>query len=169
MRVVGASTSILEITETEAYLGAIDPASHAAFGRRTKRVAPMYGPPGHAYIYFVYGMHWCFNVVCGQQGVADAVLIRAGVPVGGEATMQHRRGQKPGVNAKDLAGGPAKLCQAMGIDCRSNARSLQGSGLFLVHGRRVPESEVIRGPRVGVNYAGEARKWPLRYQIAQEN
>ncbi len=166
VREVGSAITVLEITETEAYLGAIDPASHASFGRRTQRVEPMYGPPGRSYVYFVYGMHWCFNVVCGEEGVADAVLVRAGRPVQGEATMRRRRGLKAGSDSGRLAGGPAMLCQAMAIDGRCNQRGLQGRGLHLAPGRLVREDRVVHGPRVGVDYAGEAKEWPLRYRLA---
>ncbi len=165
MRRVGRSTSILEISETEAYLGAVDPASHAAFGRRTERVEPMYGPPGHAYVYFVYGMHWCMNVVCAREGVAEAVLLRAGTPVKGEATMRRRRGLATSAGAERIAGGPAMLCQAMAIDGRWSGRPLNGAGLVIAAGLKIQEREVVRGPRVGVDYAGTASEWPLRYRV----
>ena len=167
MRKVGSTVSILEIIETEAYLGAIDPASHAAFGRRTKRVKPMYGPPGHAYVYFVYGMHWCFNVVCGEEGVADAVLVRAGRPVQGEVTMRRRRRMEGGSDSREVAGGPAMLCQAMGIDGRSNQVNLQSRALYLTPGSAATHDEIVRGPRVGVDYAGRAKEWPLRYRLSK--
>lgn len=155
----------LEIVETEAYLGAVDAASHAAFGRRTDRIQPMYGPAGHAYVYFVYGMHWCFNVVCGSEGVAEAVLVRAGQPVEGETTMLRRRGLETGASPEEIAGGPAKLCQALGIDGRWSGRSLQRRALYVAEGRLVDERTVVQGPRVGVDYAGTAKEWPLRFRI----
>jgi len=166
VRRVGRSTTVIEITETEAYLGAVDPASHAAFGRRTQRVEPMYGPAGFAYIYFVYGMHWCCNVVCATEGVADAVLVRAGIAIEGRATMLKRRHLKEQASDKGLAGGPAKLCQAMAIDGKLNNYDLQGPSLFLAPGRNVAEAEVLREPRVGVDYAGRAKDWPLRYRVS---
>lgn len=165
VRRVGTSTSVVEITETEAYLGAVDAASHAAFGRRTARVEPMYGPAGTAYVYFVYGMHWCLNAVCAGEGVAEAVLIRGGRPVEGVSTMLRRRGLDAGASDSEIAGGPAKLCQALGIDGRCNTRSLASKGLSIARGREIDWREVVRGPRVGVDYAGAAKEWPLRYRV----
>ena len=165
VRRVGRSTSVLEISETEAYLGAVDAASHAAFGRRTERVQPMYGPAGCAYVYFVYGMHCCFNVVCGREGVAEAVLLRAGRPVDGALAMRRRRGLNEVAGEERVAGGPAMLCQAMSIDGEWSGRPLTGAGLFIAAGRGIQEREVVRGPRVGVDYAGTAKEWPLRYRV----
>jgi DNA-3-methyladenine glycosylase len=109
----------VRLTEVEAYGGANDPASHAYRGQ-TARNAVMFGPPGHAYVYFTYGMHFCVNLVCMPAGVASAVLLRAGEIVAGVSTAQSRRGAS--VPFRDLARGPARLCQALGID-----RSLDGA------------------------------------------
>jgi DNA-3-methyladenine glycosylase len=156
------------IAETEAYDGPRDKASHARAGR-TPRTDVMFGPPGHAYVYLVYGMHHCLNVVCGTDGVAAAVLIRALEPVVGVHTMRARRGQSGGPDAR-LTAGPARSCEALAID-----RSF--SGLDLATDERLwiasddadslaPDG-VVRGPRIGVDYAGPdwaARPW--RFGIA---
>jgi len=101
------------IVEVEAYAGSEDAGSHAYRGP-TPRNATMFGPPGHLYVYFTYGMHWCANVVCGEHGIASAVLLRAGAPVRGVDTMYARRAKARGV--RDLCSGPAKLAQALGLD-----------------------------------------------------
>ncbi len=101
------------IVEVEAYMGELDPGSHAYRGP-TPRTATMFGPPGHLYVYFSYGMHWCANVVCGEEGEASAVLVRALSPLSGVGAM---RAARPAARSdRDLCNGPAKLCQALGID-----------------------------------------------------
>jgi DNA-3-methyladenine glycosylase len=109
------------LTEVEAYAGEADPASHAYRGR-TGRNAVMYGPAGHAYVYFTYGMHFCVNVVCMPPGTASAVLLRAGEVIAGEELARARRG--PASTPRDLARGPARLCQALGIDRRLDGADL---------------------------------------------
>jgi DNA-3-methyladenine glycosylase len=111
------------LTEVEAYAGEVDPASHAYRGR-TARNAVMFGPPGHAYVYFTYGMHFCVNVVCMPAGTASAVLLRAGRVIAGEDLASRRRFPVSQGSARDLARGPARLCQALGID-----RDLDGADL----------------------------------------
>ncbi|MEW2329157.1 DNA-3-methyladenine glycosylase [Micromonospora chersina] len=153
----------VRITEVEAYAGtAGDPASHAHRGR-TPRNAVMFGPAGHAYVYFTYGMHWCVNVVTGPDGEASAVLLRAGEVVDGLDVARERR---PAVRKDvDLARGPARLCAALGID-----RSVYGADLFGDGPVRlrpplapVPEAAVTAGPRVGVTGAHDV---PWRFRIA---
>ena len=141
------------IVEAEAYIGPDDLGCHARSGR-TARNASMWGPAGHAYVYFTYGMHWCLNVVTEAEGFPAAVLIRALVPVEGLTTMRRRRGP-PG--ERDLAGGPAKLCQALRIDRRLDSHDLcsPGAVLFLERGLRVPRADVTTGPRVGLNTVPE--------------
>jgi DNA-3-methyladenine glycosylase len=144
------------IVETEAYLGGDDPASHAA-GRvgRTSRNAPMFGPSGTAYVYLVYGMHWCLNVVTGVVGDPQAVLLRAIEPCLGDETMRVRRGRD-----QDLTNGPARLAKALGIDGSLNGHHFDGHPLFLFAGARPDEHAVGVSGRIGVRHA---RDWPLRF------
>ena len=168
VRDLGAERSIARIVETEAYGGADDRASHARAGR-TPRTTVMFGPPGHAYIYLVYGMHHCLNVVCGDDGAAAAVLVRAVEPVAGLERMRSRRGAAAGSDVR-LAAGPGRTCQALGID-----RALDG--IDLVSDDRLwlardpasaPEDhDIVCGPRVGVDYAGpEWATRPWRFGVA---
>lgn len=154
----------VELTEVEAYMGAADPASHAYRGR-TPRNAVMFGPPGHAYVYFTYGMHFCVNLVCLAPGTASAVLLRAGRIVAGEELARARRGLA--VVDRDLARGPARLCQALGID-----RALNGADVCSATSRlRIsgPGGDTAgryeQGPRVGVS---SGREVPWRFWIAGE-
>ena len=144
----------VRLTELEAYDGATDPASHAYRGR-TARNAVMFGPPGHLYLYFTYGMHWCANVVCGLEGVAQAVLLRAGEPVCGTELMAARR---PASRPRDLARGPARLCQALGLAGWANGVSLTSGPVLLTAGWPVPDDQVTRTGRVGVTSATD-RPW----------
>lgn len=156
----------LRIVETEAYVGPEDRACHAFAGRRTARTEVMFLAGGHAYVYFVYGMHHCLNVVTGPAERGEAVLIRAGEPLEGVETMKRRRGlaeraAKPG----EIAGGPARLCQALGIDRALNGVRFGEGELHLLRGQPIEECDVVRSPRVGVDYAGEAAAWSLRFSI----
>jgi DNA-3-methyladenine glycosylase len=156
---------VVELVETEAYLGAPDRASHAAGGRRTARNESLYLPGGHAYVYFIYGMHFCMNAVTGEAGVGSAVLLRAGTPVEGLSEMAVNRGLPRPPRAGDLAGGPGKLCKALAIDRAFDGVRLDRGPLRITHGVPVLEEAVARGPRVGVDYAGEAAAWPLRFAL----
>ena len=145
---------VIELTEVEAYEGAVDPASHAYRGR-TARNGVMFGPAGHLYCYFSYGMHWCANLVCGPDGTASAILLRAGRVVDGLDLARHRRGDR--VTDRDLARGPARLTMALGIDGTANGTDLLGSGAL----RLEPEDGAVavsNGPRVGVSQAAD-RPW----------
>ncbi len=155
----------VELVETEAYLGAPDRASHAAGGRRTARNESLYLPGGHTYVYFIYGMHFCVNAVTGEADEGGAVLLRAGAPVEGEETMAKNRGWTRRPRPGDLAGGPGKLCQAMGIGRSLDGVRLDRGPLRITAGSPVPDEAVARGPRVGVDYAGEAAAWPLRFAV----
>ena len=136
-------------------------ASHA-FRGPTPRNAVMFGPPGHAYVYFTYGMHYCVNVVCGPVGKAAAVLLRAGEVIAGEERVADRR---PAARPRDYARGPARLCVALGIDRELNGTDLtrRRSPLRLEPGEPVPPAAVMTGPRVGVSSAADR---PWRYWIA---
>ena len=148
------------IVETEAYGGAGDPASHAYRGR-TPRNAVMFGPPGHAYVYFTYGMHHCFNVVCGRRGEPAAVLVRALEPVAGLEPMRERRAL---ADVRRLARGPGSLARALGLDRRHDGLDLTRAPLWVADlpARRRGRS-VARGPRVGIRVAAER---PWRYWLA---
>ena len=159
------SRTVLRIVETEAYLGAADRASHGWNGRRTRRNASLYFSGGHAYVFWVYGLHLCLNAVTGDPGVASAVLIRAGEPRDGEATMVSRRGLSGAARPGAVAGGPGKLAQALGVTRELDGARLYRGELRVAGGCPTPESEIVRSPRVGIDYAGEAVRWPLRFSI----
>jgi DNA-3-methyladenine glycosylase len=165
VRDVAGERLIVRLVEVEAYLGADDPAAHTFRGRRTARVRSMYLGGGHAYVYFTYGMHHCLNVVCGEIDSGTAVLLRAAEPVEGEATLRANRGLAVGAAAVVIAGGPARLCQALGVDRRLDGVALLRGELRLVAGDPVADGEVVRGPRIGVDYAGAAASWPLRFAV----
>jgi DNA-3-methyladenine glycosylase len=165
----------VELTEVEAYAGETDPASHAYRGM-TGRNAVMFGPPGHAYVYFTYGMHFCVNVVCMPEGIARAVLLRAGRVIAGEPLARRRRARRTeagpagAIPARDLARGPARLCQALAIDRVQNGADLCSPASEL---RLCPPASELRlcpagtslqadgepaieaGPRVGVSAAAD--------------
>lgn len=146
------------IVEAEAYQGPEDRAAHSYGGRRTKRTEAMFGPPGHAYVFFVYGMHWQVNLVTTCVGAPHAVLIRAVEPVEGLELMAERRGIAP--TSPTLTNGPGKLCQAFDIDGTRYGADLCKGPLVLVDG---PAGEIGRSPRIGVDYAGSWAKRPWRF------
>jgi DNA-3-methyladenine glycosylase len=144
------------IIEAEAYLGEKDLGCHAKAGR-TPRTEPLYGPPGHAYVYFTYGMHWLFNCVTQPEGEPEAVLVRAIEPTEGLAIITKRRGRQP----KHLwTNGPAKLAQALGITGRENKLDLTASDaeIFIEKGFEIPDSRVTTTPRIGFNTVPEPWK-----------
>jgi DNA-3-methyladenine glycosylase len=147
------------IVETEAYQGPEDRASHAFGGRRTLRTETMYAQGGTAYVYFVYGMYYQFNVVTAGVDVPHAVLVRALEPIEGLPLMRRRR--RRGGTDRSLTSGPGKLCIALGIDRRLDRADLLSDRIWLEEGRAVPASRIACGPRVGIDYA-EAwvrRRW----------
>jgi DNA-3-methyladenine glycosylase len=158
------------LSEVEAYAGSIDPASHS-FRGMTGRNAVMFGPPGHAYVYFTYGMHWCANVVCSPPGVATGILLRAGRVVVGEELARSRRGFDSARSARDLARGPARLCQAMAINRSQDGEDLldPASDLRLRAAvgaeRAAHPARIESGPRVGVSQAADI---PWRFWFAED-
>lgn len=159
-RVDGAVTRG-RIVEVEAYLGPHDASCHAAVGL-TARNRHLHGAPGTAYVYRIYGMHWCVNAVTRRAGHGSAVLIRALAPLEGMELMQERRGGASGVA---LTNGPGKLCQALGITGALDGTSLGGSALQLVRGTPVRASDVLVTPRIGISQCAD---WPLRYLVRDE-
>lgn len=148
------------IVETEAYIGEHDLACHAAAGR-TRRTEPLYGAPGIAYVYFIYGVHWCFNAVTRAEGLPSAVLVRAIEPLAGVALMRKRRAAAR--RDVDLTNGPGKLCAALGIDARHNGLPLQRPPILIRRGTAVDDADVIVTPRIGITQSAE---WPLRWIVA---
>lgn len=145
------------IVEVEAYAGEQDPGSHGYRGR-TPRTATMFGPPGHLYVYFTYGMHWCANVVCGPDGTCSAVLIRALAPLTGLDAMRAARGPAARRDV-DLCSGPAKTCQALGLEGSHDGADLcSGDGPRVVDDGTGPPVEVGRSTRIGLT-AGADRPW----------
>ena len=154
----------VRITEVEAYLGVGDPACHTFGGRRTGRTEVMWGDAGRLYVYFVYGMHWCANLVTVGAGVPEAVLLRGAVSVLGESLIAARY---PGAGRRRLDG-PARLCKGLALDGTFNGVDVTSRGqVWLARdGVVVPPQAIRRLPRVGVGYAGEAAAWPLRFRLS---
>ena len=146
------------IVETEAYRGPEDRAAHSYGGRRTARTEVMFGPPGFAYVFFVYGMHYQFNVVTTKDGAPHAVLVRAIEPVAGVELMAQRRNLP--VTARELSNGPGKLCQALAIGRSEYGLDLCGRQLFLAEG---PSVRSARSLRIGIDYAGDWAEKPWRF------
>jgi DNA-3-methyladenine glycosylase len=147
------------IVETEAYLGEDDGACHAAAGF-TNRTRFLYGPPGTAYVYLIYGMYWCVNAVTRPEGLPSAVLIRAIEPLEGHDLMRKRRGHSAQRPIRELTSGPGKLCIALGVTGAMNGRSLLSDGLTIMEADRIPDRSVNVSPRIGIS---RAAAWPLRF------
>ena len=157
-------TTTGRIVETEAYRGPEDRAAHSSEGRRTARNEVMFGQKGHAYVYFIYGLYYCFNVTAGNvPGKPEAVLIRALEPVAGEAIMAKRRGQQ--VKVANLTNGPSKLCMAMSISKAQNKTDLTAPPLYIEDDSLVPQDDIVETTRVGVDYSGEWKNKPWRFYI----
>ena len=168
------------ITETEAYIGRCDKACHAYNYRRTPRTETLFLAPGHAYIYLIYGMYHCLNFVTEPEGEPAAVLLRAVEPVAGLETIQRLRfGDKPltPYRLRNFLNGPGKVCQGFGLTRAQNGLDLTGDELFLCDGPEdlglpcpAPRRErICRGPRIGVDYAQEARDFPWRFWLEEED
>ena len=151
------------IVETEAYIGAIDKACHA-YRNRSERTEIMYHDGGYAYVYFIYGMHYCFNVVTGPEGEGNAVLIRALEPVIGLELMRKRRRMN---QLRNLCSGPGKVCQALDITKNEYGLDLCNaeSPLRLIQYRHIPDAIIVASPRINVAYAEEATAWPWRFYV----
>jgi len=152
------------IVEVEAYRGPADRAAHTFGGRRTPRNETMWGPAGHLYVYFTYGMHYCCNVVTRGDGLPEAVLLRALEPLEGLALMRRRRGNAALADAA-LCRGPANLCRAMGIAGRADGTDLTRGRLVLLDAPAIPARRVARSPRIGVAYAGADAALPWRFYV----
>ena len=147
------------IVEVEAYVGPHDPAAHGFGNRRTPRNDRLFGPPGTAYVYFTYGMHWCFNVVTERDDYPAAVLVRALEPLEGLELMRVRRGV---ARPRQLCAGPARLCEALRITGALNGASLRGPTLRVLPGFRPPSAAIRQSPRIGISRATD---WPLRFYL----
>lgn len=165
---VSAHGVTVRLTEVEAYAGTRDPGSHA-FRGPTPRTQVMFGPAGHLYVYFSYGMHWCCNVVCGPEGEASAVLLRAGEVVAGTEHARARRdaGRQRPHPARDLARGPARLASALGLDrAHDGVDLLDPAGPVSLSLPDRPTGPVRQGPRVGVSgEGGDADRYPWRFWL----
>lgn len=157
---VDGRTAAGRIVETEAYLGPDDPSSHAAARiGRTRRNESMFGAPGIAYVYRIYGVHWCLNAVTDRVDFPGAVLIRALEPLDGAGVMRERRG---GVPDRALTSGPGKLAAALGITGSLDGHPLDAAPLLIASGEAVPTDEIEVGPRIGISRAAD---WPLRFCV----
>ncbi|WP_028266664.1 DNA-3-methyladenine glycosylase [Arthrobacter sp. MA-N2] len=162
-------TVSVRLSEVEAYLGPKhsdqpDPGSHT-YGGPTARNAPMFGPAGHLYVYFTYGMHYCANIVCGPDGVASALLLRAGEVVAGQALAQSRR--RASRSPTDLASGPARLASALGLTTADSGRDALAEPFGLeLPGTSAARSAVASGPRVGVAGDGGSADYPWRFWLS---
>jgi DNA-3-methyladenine glycosylase len=162
IRLIDGQQLVGRIVEAEAYRGAGDAASHAYRGKTTRN-APMFGPPGHAYVYFIYGVHWMFNISAHTHASPGAVLIRALEPLAGLEIMRRHRGGK---RDRLLTNGPAKLAQAMAIDdALSGADLCSGADLTLTQGEVSKDEQIVAGPRVRVPGDATAQARPWRYWI----
>jgi DNA-3-methyladenine glycosylase len=157
---LGGDITEARIVETEAYLGYDDPASHGYLHRRNARNAALFGPPGSWYVYLSYGMHWCANLVCQEEGLASAVLLRALEPISGLETMRRRRGR---VLDRELCSGPGKLCQALGITRELDGSRMARSAVVVRRRERREQSRIAITSRIGITKAAD---WPLRFHLA---
>jgi DNA-3-methyladenine glycosylase len=164
---IGTTITSGIITETEAYNGIVDKASHAYGNRRTDRTEIMYKEGGTSYVYLCYGIHYLFNVVSNVKDTPHAILIRAIQPLDGKDIILRRRGLAKA--DKKLCIGPGKVSQALGIDKKMNGLDLTGNKIWIEdRGFKVNKKDILTGPRIGVDYAGEDAKLPYRFWIEEE-
>lgn len=166
---VGGIKTSGKIVETEAYRGIKDKGAHAYGGRRTPRNEALYGPAGYSYVYFIYGLYYCMNVVAMKEGIPEGVLIRAIEPISGIETMSERRFKKPyselsKYQLKNLTNGLSKLCLAMDITKAQNSIDLCGGELYFEETENEP-FEIVEAKRVGIDYAKEAKDYLWRFYI----
>lgn len=162
VRTTNEGTTVGKIVEVEAYMGYLDAAAHTFNGKRTKRNKAAFGPGGHAYIYLIYGMYHCFNIVTNIEEKPEMVLIRAIEPIEGIEIMEKRRKTKV---LRNLCSGPGKLCQAMDITRELYGIDLYGDNLYLVDNEKIQKEDILSTPRINIDYAGEATKYPWRFLI----
>lgn len=158
------------IVETEAYIGEIDRACHAYGGKKTKRLEPLYGKPGIAYVYFIYGMYHCFNVITKEEESPEGVLIRAVEPLDGIDEMSYFRFKMPYLNLskaqkKNLTSGPSKLCIALNISKEQNKEDLCEDSLYIEEDEKENKFEIVESKRIGIDYAKEAKDFMWRFYI----
>lgn len=177
VRTAGEQSLVLRITETEAYMGAPDLASHSRNGRMTRRNQIMFQGPGLVYMFLIYGVYYCFNITANEPGKHEAVLIRAGTPVAGLKQMIENRslGPSPKSSAqriKEIASGPGKLCQALGLDLTQYGLDLTDPSrdeLYIADdGFAVREEDIIEDARIGIDYAGKDKDRPWRFYLKDE-
>lgn len=167
---IGGEELLGMIVETEAYIGPMDKACHSYNNKRTPRNETMYGPPGIAYVYIIYGMYYCLNVVTAEENKPEAVLIRAIEPIKGVETMAKNRynigyQNLTKVALKNLTNGPGKICKALGIDRSHDGEDLCKDRLFITEGIDIEDVLIETSPRINVDYAEEAKYYPWRYYI----
>ncbi|MBS3790269.1 MAG: DNA-3-methyladenine glycosylase [Candidatus Thermoplasmatota archaeon] len=162
VRISPEGKTVGKIVETEAYLGEEDPASHSYQGGKTERTRVMFGPPGYAYVYMIYGMYYCLNAVTGQEKEPEGVFVRALEPLEGLDLMKERRGLK---DKSELTNGPGKLCMAMDIDKQLNGADLCGDKLYIARSERPENLDIKKARRINIDYAGKAKEWKLRFFI----
>ncbi|MDP8253725.1 MAG: DNA-3-methyladenine glycosylase [Candidatus Kaelpia aquatica] len=154
---------VVKIVEVEGYLGVKDKASHAYGGRQTKRNSAMYQRGGVFYVYKIYGLYHCLNVVTGIKDAPQAVLIRAVEPIEGAEQLQKNRTTK--TDNKNLTNGPGKLTQAMKIDLNFNFQSVENKELYFLKGEKIKINQIIKAPRINIDYAEECKDLPLRFYL----
>ncbi len=159
--------TIGKIVETEAYLGKDDPASHAFGGKKTERTEVQFKVGGHVYVYLIYGMYNCFNIVTEKEGEPKSVFVRALEPIAGQDLMRDRRGitDESVDGLVELTNGPGKLCMAMDIDTSMSGKDLCEDEIFVTYPKDEDHMKIVSSERINIDYAGEAKRWPWRFFI----